>query len=58
MILGLSFLNENRVIIDAENGEIYFKPDLPQFQAKLLKKAEIPANIFVAANSTILENGA
>ena len=60
VILGMSFLKKNRVIIDAENGEIYFKPDSPQFQDKLSKKVEIPAysNVFVAADSTVLENGA
>ena len=59
VILGMSFLKENRVIIDAEDGEIYFKTHLPQFQAKLSKTIEIPAhsNVFVTADSTILDNG-
>ena len=55
----LIYLKENRVIIDAEDGEIYFKTHLPQLQAKLYKTVEIPAHskILVAADSTLSKNG-
>ena len=55
----MPYLKENRVIIDAEDGEIYFKTHLPQLQAKLYKTVEIPAHskILVAADSTLSKNG-
>ena len=52
VILGMSFLKQNRVVIDAEEGTINFKDDIKDEQAKLNNTIEIPghSSVFVSAS--------
>jgi predicted aspartyl protease len=52
VILGMQFLKENRVVIDAEEGSILFKDFTPNLKVTLNDTIEIPAHssIFVSAS--------
>ena len=45
VILGMSFLKENRVVIDAEEGTIHFKDDIKDEQEKLNNTIEFKKKI-------------
>ena len=43
VILGMAFLREHRVIIDAEESEIYYKSPTPTLNVKIVEDITIPA---------------
>ena len=55
VILGMSFLKENRVLIDAEEGNIHFKAFSPTLKAKLNTTIEIPAHSSMVVTASIPE---
>ena len=55
VILGMSFLRERRVIIDAEQSEIYYKFPSPLLNVKTIENVIIPAYSNMLVDVSILE---
>ena len=53
VILGMSFLKENRVIIDSEEGEIFYKQAPEHMNVKLYTTVTIPAYSSIVAQASI-----
>lgn len=53
VILGMTFLREHRVIIDAEEGDIIYKPPPETLNVRLNEELIVPAHSSVLANVTI-----
>ena len=55
VILGMYFLRDHRVIIDAEQSEIYYKFPSPFFNVKTIENVIIPAYSNMLVDVSILE---